>query len=180
MSSAQSRLPTEEEIAAAKAYSRELAKYADKQSVRMRLISEGQSSDDFALPDYLVELMIRVTTEVSMGHGVSILPTHTELTTQQAANLLNVSRPFLVNLLENGSIPHRKVGSHRRVLAQDVLVFQDKQQREREETLDELAALSDEICLYDKAPGAAQGVLSGTPADDTVSDEESMQSSMQS
>lgn len=152
MGSTQSRLPTEEEIASAKAYSRELAKYADKSSVRMKLVSDGQSSDDFVLPGHLVELMLRVATEVSMGNGVSILPIHTELTTQQAANLLNVSRPFLVSLLDDGSIPHRKVGSHRRVLAQDILTFQEDQRRDREAALDELAELSDDMGLYDEAP----------------------------
>jgi len=74
MGTTPSRLPTEDEIASAKAYSRELAKYADKSSVRMKLVSDGQSSDDFVLPGHLVELMLRVATEVSMGNGVSILP----------------------------------------------------------------------------------------------------------
>lgn len=82
------------------------------------------SSDDLMLPGHLVELMLRVATEVPMGHGVNILPIHSELTTQQAANLLNISRPYLVSLLKDGTIPHHKVGSHRRVLAHDVLTFQ--------------------------------------------------------
>lgn len=145
----QTRLPTDEDIAGAKLYSRELARYADKDRVHVRLGADGQSSEDLVLPGHLVELMLRVATEVSMGHGVNILPIHSELTTQQAANLLNVSRPYLVGLLKDGTIPHHKVGSHRRVLAHDVLAFQESQRQARAESLDEMAALSEEMELYD-------------------------------
>jgi len=148
MGTAQTRLPTKEEIASAKAYSRELARYSDKDRVHVRLGADGQSSEDLVLPGHLVELMLRVATEVSMGHGVNILPIHAELTTQQAANLLNISRPYLVSLLEDDAIPHRKVGSHRRVLASDVLTFQGEQRQARAEALDEMAALSEEMDLY--------------------------------
>lgn len=152
MGTVQTRLPTEEEIASAKAYSRELARYADKDRVHVKLGADGHSSDDLVLPGHLVELMLRVATEVSMGHGVNILPIHSELTTQQAANLLNISRPYLVSLLKDGTIPHRKVGSHRRVLAHDVLTFQQKQRQARAEALDEMAALSEEMELYNTPP----------------------------
>jgi len=89
-----------------------------------------------------------VATEVSMGHGVNILPIHSELTTQHAANLLNISRPYLVSLLEGGAIPHHKVGSHRRVYACDVLAFREQQSEDRAKALDEMAALSSEMDLY--------------------------------
>jgi len=91
----QTRLPTEEDIAGAKLYSRELARYADEDRVHVKLGADGQSSEDSVLPSHLVELMLQVATTVSLGHGVNILPIHSELTTQQAANLLNVSRPYL-------------------------------------------------------------------------------------
>jgi excisionase family DNA binding protein len=150
MGTLQPRLPTEEDIASAKAYSRELARYADKDRVHVKLSADGQSSEDLVVPGHLVELMLRVATEVSMGHGVNILPIHSELTTQQAANLLNISRPYLVSLLKDGTIAHHKVGSHRRVLAHDVLAFQKTQRRARAEALDEMAALSAEMGLYDE------------------------------
>lgn len=152
MGTTQPRLPNEEEIAGAKAYSRELARYADMDRVHVKLGAEGQSSEDLVLPGHLVELMLRVATEVSMGHGVNILPIHSELTTQQAANLLNISRPYLVSLLKNGTIPHHKVGSHRRMLARDVLDFKDSQRQARTETLDKIAALSEEMDLYSEPP----------------------------
>lgn len=152
MSTTPSHLPTVDEIASAKAYSRELAKYADKDRVRMKLSADGLCSNDIVLPGSLVDLMLRVATEVSRGNGVSILPIHSELTTQDAANILNVSRPFLVGLLDDGSIPHHKTGTHRRVLAKDVLEFKERKRLAREEALDKLAELSDEIGLSDVGP----------------------------
>jgi len=152
MGIAQTRLPTEQEIASAKAYSHELARYADKDRVRVKLSAHDQSSEDLVSPGYLVELMLQVATEVSIGHGVNILPIHSELTTQQAANLLNISRPYLVSLLKDGTIPHRKVGSHHRLLTRDVLAFQDKQQQARAAALDDMVALSEEMDLYNTSP----------------------------
>jgi len=149
MNPAQARLPTKEEIVSAKAYSRELARFADEERVHVKLSTPDKSSDDLVLPGPLVELMLRVATEVSMGNGVSILPIHAELTTQQAANLLNVSRPYLVRLLEEGDIPFHKVGSHRRVYAQHVLEFQTQTRAAHEANLDALIELSDEMGLYE-------------------------------
>ncbi len=84
---------------------------------------------------------------MSKGRGVSIVPSTAELTTQQAADMLNVSRPFLIGLLSAGEIPYRTVGSHRRITAEDLLAYKDDDDRRRRAAADELTALAQETEL---------------------------------
>ena len=137
-------LPTQAEIEQAKISSRTLSKYADVDRVQLSLRGCNGESDDLVLPGHVLQILLNVLSEMSKGNAISLIPHHQEVSTQEAANLLNVSRPFLVGLLEKGEIPFRKVGAHRRVLLTDVIAYREKTDRLRTQALDELAALSQE------------------------------------
>ena len=94
-----------------------------------------------------MQLLLDILDHVARGNAVRLLPIHAELTTQQAAALLNVSRPHLVQLLEDRKIPYRKVGTHRRVRAEDVFAYKREINRKRREVLQELAAHDQELGL---------------------------------
>ena len=98
-----------------------------------------------SIPTSALRLLLDVLTEIGQGNAVSIIPIHAELTTQEAADVLNVSRPFLVQLLEKGDIPFHKIGTHRRVRYQDVIAYKNRIDAERRKALDELAAQAQEL-----------------------------------
>ena len=136
------QLPTAQEVEVAEISSRTLAKYADSDRVRLSITGEKQETDELVLPGPVVQMLLEILSEMSQGNAISMMPIHAELSTQDAANILNVSRPFLVKLLKDGEIPFRKVGSHRRVLAEDVINYKHNIDAKRKATLDELAELS--------------------------------------
>jgi excisionase family DNA binding protein len=115
-------LPSEQEARLAQEASRTLAAHvrADEAS-RLRFLKDDRDTDTVALPAAAVRLLLEMLEQMAHGNAAMLLPIQAELTTQQAADLLNVSRPYLVALLEQGALPYRKVGSHRRVRAEDVL-----------------------------------------------------------
>ncbi len=87
---------------------------------------------------------------MARGNAVRVLQVKAELSTQQAADLLNVSRPHLVKLLERGEIPYYRAGSHRRVVLEDLLVYKERRDQERLEALDEITRISDDLGLCDE------------------------------
>lgn len=137
-------LPTQAEAEEAKISSRTLSKYADADRVQLSLRGSNGECDELVLPGHVLQILLDVLSEISRGNAISLIPHHHELSTQEAANLLNVSRPYLVGLLEKGEIPFRKVGAHRRVLLKDVLDYREKVDSLRKQSLDELTALSQE------------------------------------
>ena len=116
-------------------------------SVRFRLLDDGDKGETLSVPASAVRLFLRLLEEMSRGNAVTLIPTHAELTTQQAADLLNVSRPYLAKLLDEGKIPGRTVGKYRRVRYSDLMAFKRKDNLARARVLDRLAAEAQELGL---------------------------------
>lgn len=111
------------------------------------VVTDERGNESLEIPRPAVELFARILAHMAAGRGVSIVPAHAELTTQQAADLLNVSRPFLIGLLEAGEIDYRLVGRHRRVLAESLYQYMRDDDQRRRDAADELAALNQEMGL---------------------------------
>jgi excisionase family DNA binding protein len=118
---------------------------AKKRPPRLLVQSDDESEEAIAIPFAAFRLLADVLAEMAKGNAVALIPIHAELTTQQAADLINVSRPFLIERLESGEIPHRRVGKHRRVLFQDLMTYKQTMDRNRAKALDELAAQAQEF-----------------------------------
>ena len=132
-------LPSEQESAQARESSRVLSTYACRTEPLQIEVKGNKRREVVSLPAGAVRLLLDLLTEMAEGNAVTLMPMHAELTTQQAADILNVSRPYLVKLLDAGMIGHRKVGTHRRVLLRDLLGYKRQVDRERMSALDELA-----------------------------------------
>lgn len=131
-------LPSEQEIQLADESSKTLSDYV--KSIHSSVVQlKGIKGENISIPTKAAKLLMTILSQMAKGNAVTLIPVHTELTTQEAASLLNVSRPFLVNLLEDGQIPFRLVGTKRRVLAKDVLKYKDAIDKKRLAVLEDLA-----------------------------------------
>ena len=109
----------------------------------------GPKGETIALPESVFYMLERVAEVLARGDSITVVPVGREVTTQQAANLLNVSRQYLVRLLDEGRIAYRKTGKHRRLRIEDVLAFKEKRDKDRRAGLRELSQLSQEFGGYD-------------------------------
>ncbi|MDJ0624946.1 MAG: helix-turn-helix domain-containing protein [Candidatus Caenarcaniphilales bacterium] len=102
----------------------------------------------FPIPATMRKLLISLIRNMAEGKAVTLIPLDSELTTQQAADYLNVSRPYLIGLLNEGKIDYRKVGKHRRVLFKDLVIYKEESYKRSMEALDEITKTSQELGLY--------------------------------
>ncbi len=137
-------LPTDAEAKLARTSSRLLATCIDHgETARLRVI-DGEA-EPIEVPVSALRLLVDILAQMAEGNGVTIMPVHAELTTQQAADFLNVSRPHLVGLLDRNELPYRKVGTHRRVLFKDLLDYRERSRIAARSALDELAQQAQEL-----------------------------------
>ena len=141
--------PTDTDIAAARTAKHALTHLTEQdQPVQ---VQTGGLTDGYqevaVLPQAVVRLLLDVLGQIAEGNAVSVVPIQAELTTQQAAEMLGVSRPFLVALLEKGALPFHRVGTHRRVRFSDVIAYRHREHGARHQALDELAQQGQELGL---------------------------------
>lgn len=108
----------------------------------------GRGGEAIELPGGIQTLLVSIVENLRAGNGVSVIPLHAELTTVQAAELLNVSRPYVIKQIEAGVIPHHMVGTHRRLKLVDVLAYRDRLEAQADEALDAMTAEAEDLGLY--------------------------------
>ncbi|MHB8225060.1 helix-turn-helix domain-containing protein [Acidithiobacillus sp.] len=128
--------------------------HADVQEIQIGA-APGKSSgvgdtQQVRIPTQALHLLREILVELGMGHDVRIIPITAELTTQEAADILNVSRPFLVQLLERDEIHYHKVGTHRRIRYDDLMAHKEKSEAARRQAMDDLVVQAQEMGMgYD-------------------------------
>lgn len=127
------------DIALAQQSSRNLAAFSGQKLT----VSVGDTS--IALPAPAAEMLVKMLTEMGEGNAVTLVPVRAQITTEQAAHFLGVSRPFVIKQLKTGKLPFQKVGSHRRIAFADLLKFRQEMQKESNAAMDELLAQAQEL-----------------------------------
>jgi excisionase family DNA binding protein len=134
-------IPSKEDVQLATESSRILSRVDGDGELRVYL----EGGIELRLPSAAKTLLIHLLTEMSRGNAVTVIPTTAELTTREAAEFLNVSRPHLIKQLEHGAMPFHKTGTHRRIRFTDLQAYRNRLDNERNEALNELAAQAQEL-----------------------------------
>ena len=128
------------DAAAAQASSLILSRHAGRKTPLKLRVQEGSEAETLEIPASALSLLADALGTIAAGRGVTLVAQDAELTTAQAADILNVSRPYVIKLLEEGKIPHRKTGTHRRIRLEDVLDYKAESKARKERAIDRLVA----------------------------------------
>jgi excisionase family DNA binding protein len=140
--------PSDQDAVRARETSRALEQHdADHEVLRVQIAAAGHEVTTLDLPPVVARLLVNILKETAAGHAVTLVPFEAEITTQQAAELLNVSRPYVVAMIDKGTLPARMVGNQRRLPLKDVLAYRADNRARRRQTLRDLAALDQELGL---------------------------------
>lgn len=120
---------------------------ADTDRLRLQMLAAGREVAALDLPEPAVKLLREVLDAMASGRAVAVVPVDTEITTQEAAYLINVSRPFVVSLVEKGVLPARMVGNQRRLRLEDVLAYKAQARDKALDAMREIAAIDRELGL---------------------------------
>ena len=140
-------IPSPQDTRVAEESSRQLAKFGPTvaaQSLSIRLENDG-GEEVVPIPASVYRMLLDILTNMAKGNAVTLVPSHAEMTTQQAADILNVSRPFVIQLIEAGKLPHRMVGTHRRIAFADLMDYKRRIDADRLQVLGELAKEAQEL-----------------------------------
>jgi excisionase family DNA binding protein len=142
-------VPTDHDVARAAEVRRALERsQAGDKTLRVQIAAAGREVATLDLPPIVARLLMDILKETAAGHAVTLVPYEAEITTQQAAELLNVSRPYVVGMIDRGELPVRMVGNQRRLPLKDVLTYKAENRAKRLETLQELAAQDQKLGLF--------------------------------
>lgn len=141
--------PTKEEQRAARESYDALASSIEQLRSEIPEIEIEETERKIRIPISALKLLVKILQEISRGNPISIVPIATEITTQKAAEVLGCSRPHIVRLLEEGEIPYTKVGKHRRIRYEDIVIFRNKMKASQRNKIQELMRLDEESGLYD-------------------------------
>ena len=137
--------PSQADMEAAQEASRALARFSGKGGVRVEAEDGHEPSQSFILPAPAVRMLTDVLAILADGRSVAIMPDDAALTTQVAADMLNVSRPHLIKLLEEGKLQHHKAGTHRRIMLRHLTEYRQARDAEARAALDELAQQAQDL-----------------------------------
>jgi excisionase family DNA binding protein len=139
--------PNERDVRLARRSSSQMSRLKSRRDSFKLVVTVGDKKEELTIPAVAFHMLEVILSEMAQGHAVAISPVDREISTQKAADLLNVSRPYLIKLLESGQIPFRKIGTHRRVRVADVLEYKARMDAEADRAFAELVEQGQELGL---------------------------------